>query len=743
MLFVSARDTGPALADPAYGNLAPFPSSSVYIQGHRFGIPIRMTTCPDTTNVTGTATGGGLMTLTDTSKSWTANQWAGYDLMLTTGTGSVQTRTIASNTSNTLTVSSGWGGVLTSGSASGGTINSLQNAGANWLLNEFAGKTLELTTPGGPQTRTILYNSPDTLYAAATGSTLNSGTATGSTLTTLVDTSKSWSANQWAGKVVEVTSGAASPQTREIVSNTNNTLTVITAWQEAATGTATSATTTTLTDNTRAWAANIWAGYQIELTSGTGAPQTRTVSSNTSNTITVSSAFSPAPAAGTAYLLRQLPNATSGYAIKDAPYATHVSGNATGGTSTALADTSKSWTTNQWANKVVEIKSGIHAGQSRIIVSNTSNTLTLADPWPIADGGSATSGTTSVLTDASQSWTTNQWTGYTIELTSGTGAPQTRIVASNTADTITPTVAFSPAPAANTVYQLLQVPNATSAYRIRDGFGLDSTFEIKQTSNPASGTGYNVLKLHCHPGAFDIEVTYNETDFDVMFEGNIATSGTSTTLTDTSRTWKINQWVGSQVLIVGGAGTGQRRTVVSNTATSLTVSPAWTSPMPGSGSIYQVGGIADGGWLGSTGRTVSCPGGQILGSGTAQIHCVTQQTLPQGPTGSGNLAHLVVEASPTLIGTRFFFLTIGQVLEVDGSIIPADVGFAQRTIIRCPDPNSNNVINAQDLGLIAQAIINPALYTPSRDPNNNGIVNAQDLGLAAAPNVFLKNCIQP
>ena len=44
---------------------------------------------------------------------------------------------------------------------------------------------------------------------------------------------------------------------------------------------------------------------------------------------------------------------------------------------------------------------------------------------------------------------------HTIELTSGTGAPQTRIVASNTVDTITPTVAFSPAPAANTVYQVL------------------------------------------------------------------------------------------------------------------------------------------------------------------------------------------------------------------------------------------------------------------------------------------------
>jgi hypothetical protein len=57
---------------------------------------------------TGTATAGGASTLTDTSKNWTVNQWANYQVRIVSGTGAGQIRTIASNTNTVLTVSVAW-----------------------------------------------------------------------------------------------------------------------------------------------------------------------------------------------------------------------------------------------------------------------------------------------------------------------------------------------------------------------------------------------------------------------------------------------------------------------------------------------------------------------------------------------------------------------------------------------------------------------------------------------------------
>lgn len=66
-----------------------------------------------------------------------------------------------------------------------------------------------------------------------------------------------------------------------------------------------------------------------------------------------------------------------------------------------------------------------------------------------------------------------------------------------------------------------------------------------------------------------------------------ATSGDSTSLTDTTRAWTANQFIGYQVALLDGTGKGQVRNVSGNTANSLTVSPAWTVP-PSSTSRYAV-----------------------------------------------------------------------------------------------------------------------------------------------------------
>ena len=58
---------------------------------------------------TGTATAGGATTLTNSGKSWTANQWTNYQIRITAWTGIGQIRTITSNTGTAITVGSSWG----------------------------------------------------------------------------------------------------------------------------------------------------------------------------------------------------------------------------------------------------------------------------------------------------------------------------------------------------------------------------------------------------------------------------------------------------------------------------------------------------------------------------------------------------------------------------------------------------------------------------------------------------------
>lgn len=70
------------------------------------------------------------------------------------------------------------------------------------------------------------------------------------------------------------------------------------------------------------------------------------------------------------------------------------------------------------------------------------------------DNGTATGGTTTTLTDTTKSWTTNMFTDCRIKIVSGTGATQTAVVLSNTATTLTFVSAMPIAPAAGSVYTI-------------------------------------------------------------------------------------------------------------------------------------------------------------------------------------------------------------------------------------------------------------------------------------------------
>jgi hypothetical protein len=68
-----------------------------------------------------------------------------------------------------------------------------------------------------------------------------------------------------------------------------------------ATGTATAGGASTLTNSAKSWTTNQWTNYQIRIVSGTGAGQIRTIASNTATVITTGTAWTTQPSTDSAY----------------------------------------------------------------------------------------------------------------------------------------------------------------------------------------------------------------------------------------------------------------------------------------------------------------------------------------------------------------------------------------------------------------------------------------------------------
>ena len=76
---------------------------------------------------------------------------------------------------------------------------------------------------------------------------------------------------------------------------------------------------------------------------------------------------------------------------------------------------------------------------------------------------------------------------------------------------------------------------------------------------------------------FAIDQKASKGNSTVYIHGDIgmATSGGTSSVTDTAKTWDVDQYIGAEVKIVAGTGEGQIRTISSNTSTVLSVSEAF------------------------------------------------------------------------------------------------------------------------------------------------------------------------
>lgn len=75
-------------------------------------------------------------------------------------------------------------------------------------------------------------------------------------------------------------------------------------------------------------------------------------------------------------------------------------------------------------------------------------------------------------------------------------------------------------------------------------------------------------------------------------EGSVTTAGANT-LSDSTKNWTVDRYIDASLEIVSGSGAGQRRTVVGNTANTLTLDADWTAT-PTAGATYRLqGSVSD------------------------------------------------------------------------------------------------------------------------------------------------------
>lgn len=253
-------------------------------------------------------------------------------------------------------------------------------------------------------------------------------------------------------------------------------------------------------------------------------------------------------------------------------------GQASAGGAATLTDNTKEWVVNAWANYLIELTEGAGKGEFRRIASNTATVITVAPAWTaglVPDAsthyritpfgilagaitipysvdiprelahGTATAGGANTLTDATAgiNYDVNAFAGCLIRILDGTGAGQSRRIASNTATVITITNAWAVNPAAGSIYTIEPLPPVDIPRELAHG---------------------------------------------------VATAGGANTLTDATAgiNFDVNAFEGCLLKILAGPGAGQSRVIESNTATVITVSNAW-AVNPAAGSIYTIEPLPD------------------------------------------------------------------------------------------------------------------------------------------------------
>lgn len=118
------------------------------------------------------------------------------------------------------------------------------------------------------------------------------------------------------------------------------------------------------------------------------------------------------------------------------------------------------------------------------------------------------------------------------------------------------------------------------------------TFRIKQRSTRQLQdlTGATArMQLRSSQASDTIIHTFDVSVLENSDNGTVETAS-STQITDSSKNWVTNEWVGYVLHVIGGVGNGQMIPIVSNTSTTLTLAYGFKT-LPNSSSYSIEGGI--------------------------------------------------------------------------------------------------------------------------------------------------------
>ena len=491
----------------------------------------------------------GALTITDSTKAWIVNQYAGYTMRVSGNTGVSQIRRILSNAATVLTM---------------GDTTQMNKPWHNPAI--FAPAIVATAGSQAAYSIETQVLTLDSAWAVTPDSTsvfrIQSGMVgiVSSAIATPFHTVQSYDilTDTWyilpayTNMLAAVGTDCSVERTTENSSN----------WYR---GTASSGTTTTLVDNTlgtdrAAWSTNEWANYWVYIYSGTAAGQIRQIASNTTNTLTWS-------AAGTA------PDATSRYFIIGFD-----AGTATAGSSTTITDSTKSWTVNAWRNYAVRIMAGTGAGQVLPIASNTATAITVIGSW------TTTPDTTSVYTiqgDPNKIYM--QFGGIAgmimhnlDSMVETWGRQQDWGIARNAGATVAGHLPVAIASLANASTTATVTTAHPHQFRVGD----------LVTVRGATDANFNVTNVTI--ATVPLATTFTYTMAATPAATTLTGTQSSTTLTDLTKSWTTNQWAGHTVYLntaaitaASGLAAGQVVRIASNTATTLTFVATSTAPTNG------------------------------------------------------------------------------------------------------------------------------------------------------------------
>jgi hypothetical protein len=427
------------------------------------------------------ATGGSTTTLIDTTQEWDVNELAGKYVRIFSGTGKNQLGKILSNTVDTITFTT--------------TLSTAPDATSRYMI---------------------------TGYEAGTAT----AAATTSGVSTLTDSSKSWTTDFYKNLSVEIVAGTGAGQESAIRSNTATVLTVYPSWgvipdntsiyvihghnddiYASFAGSPELFIHSTDSDLTLRGRENDWgAARGVTAQFGDNTPIAIASGSYSNPTLTLTS-VNPHPfKTGQTIKLRGDTGAGALINNLNAGYSCTVTGANTftlavgagsaaltvpAQSSTLLVDGSKNWAVNQWVGSILTFNNAQGPGgatQAARITANTANTLTFsAAAAPVQgisrysitsapmlgayDSGVATgSQSTTTLQDTSKSWPAGGLVGKYLVMGGGTGFNQKLQITANTTNTLT--FAASTAPVAgSTTYSILNQNSLVGA-----GAGLNWVF---------------------------------------------------------------------------------------------------------------------------------------------------------------------------------------------------------------------------------------------------------------------------